>query len=73
MFQYDVLLYDVSFILYKDLKYACCAILDARPNTPCFSCQRQTKKSTKEDKHALGQWDRNWIVIKRKLTVSTAI
>lgn len=31
MFQYDV-----SFILYKDLKYAYCAILDARLNTPRF-------------------------------------
>lgn len=36
MFQYDVLLYDVSFILYKDLKYAYFAILDARLNTPRF-------------------------------------
>lgn len=36
MFQYDVLLYDVSFILCKDLNYAYCAILDARPNTPRF-------------------------------------
>lgn len=26
MFQYDVLLYDVSFILYIDLKFAYCAI-----------------------------------------------